>query len=64
VAESKKKETQKSSSQKIAPAKNNEKLENLIRDRAYFLWQEKGRPEGLEMLIWLEAEREILKNSK
>jgi hypothetical protein len=65
VVEAKKKTPDKSTPWKTAPpATNQEKMENLIRDRAYFLWEEKGRPEGLEMAIWLEAEREILKNMK
>ena len=33
--------------------------ENLIRQRAYELWERDGKPEGQEMHFWLEAEREI-----
>ena len=32
----------------------------LIRDRAFQLWEEQGRPDGLEMENWLHAERDIL----
>lgn len=32
----------------------------LIRDRAFQLWEERGRPEGLEVENWLQAEQEIL----
>ncbi len=31
-----------------------------IRQRAYQIWEESGRPEGHEMDHWLEAEREVL----
>jgi len=30
-----------------------------ISERAYALWRERGRPEGQESEIWLEAEREL-----
>ena len=30
-----------------------------VRDRAYFLWEEAGRPSGLEHEFWAQASREI-----
>jgi hypothetical protein len=30
-----------------------------IRQRAYALWDEHGRPEGHETAFWLQAEREL-----
>jgi hypothetical protein len=31
--------------------------ERLVRERAYFLWEDAGEPEGRDMEFWLEAER-------
>jgi hypothetical protein len=33
--------------------------ERLIRERAYRIWQEEGRPEGRATQHWLRAEAEI-----
>ena len=30
-----------------------------IRQRAYSIWEERGRPQNSDLDIWLEAEREI-----
>lgn len=30
-----------------------------IRDRAYALWEQAGRPEGQDMAFWMMAEREL-----
>lgn len=35
------------------------KLNKMIKDRAYFLWLEKGKPQGQDASIWLQAEKEI-----
>jgi Protein of unknown function (DUF2934) len=35
-------------------------LEEAIRERAYLLWVEDGRPEGKADIYWLTAQREIL----
>ncbi|MEI6557854.1 MAG: DUF2934 domain-containing protein [Rhodospirillaceae bacterium] len=31
----------------------------LVRDRAYHIWEDQGRPSGREMENWVQAEREI-----
>lgn len=31
----------------------------MIRERAYDLWERHHRPEGMEMELWLLAEREL-----
>lgn len=33
--------------------------EQRIRERAYQLWEQAGRPDGKEVEHWLQAEREI-----
>lgn len=33
--------------------------EQLIRERAHWLWEEAGRPEGRDDEFWRQAEREI-----
>jgi Protein of unknown function (DUF2934) len=33
-----------------------------VRQRAYELWEQSGKPEGSEMDFWLQAEREIGKS--
>lgn len=43
---------------------NPELLGQLIRDRAYYIWEAKGRPEGREMEIWLEAEKDVIRKNK
>ncbi|WP_407123062.1 DUF2934 domain-containing protein [Bradyrhizobium sp. STM 3561] len=35
--------------------------EEVIRRRAYDLWQTAGRPEGRDLDFWLSAEREFLR---
>jgi hypothetical protein len=35
-------------------------LEQAIRERAYHLWAEGGRPDGQANAHWLEAQRQIL----
>lgn len=55
---------------KCAPAKgcgkniSQEMLNTMITERAYYIWEERGRPEGQDMDIWLQAEREILSRVK
>jgi hypothetical protein len=37
----------------------NEEMHKAIHVRAYFLWLEAGRPDGHDVLHWLEAEAEL-----
>ena len=34
--------------------------EQTIRERAYAIWEEEGRPDGKELDHWLRAEAEII----
>ena len=34
-------------------------LQNAIRERAYVIWQEQGRPHGNDVQNWLQAETEL-----
>jgi len=34
--------------------------EDIIRERAYFLWEEAGRPEGDGIDFWIEAEKQFV----
>ena len=34
-------------------------LHKMVQDRAYFIWESKGKPAGKDREIWLQAEREI-----
>jgi len=36
-----------------------ETLSKLISERAYYIWEEKGKPSGDDFNIWLQAENEI-----
>lgn len=47
------------SSPSVTVKSNDAKLNEMIRDRAYYIWEEKGRPEGKDMEIWFQAEKEI-----
>jgi hypothetical protein len=38
--------------------------EQLIRERAYFLWEEDGQPFGKDLAFWLQAEEEISNQTK
>ena len=37
--------------------------EEAIRERAYAIWEEEGRPEGRHLVHWLRAEAEISTSS-
>lgn len=41
-------------------SRESEPLKDRIRERAYFLWLERGRPQGDERAHWLTAERQLL----
>lgn len=38
---------------------NDTDLTPIVRDRAYFLWEEAGRPYGREFEFWAKASEEI-----
>lgn len=44
----------------MEPSISVEDIEDLIRTRAYRLWEEQGRPEGQDHQHWLAAEKEVL----
>lgn len=39
-------------------------LESRIRQRAYAIWEQSGRPEGCERQHWEQAAREVLASSR
>jgi hypothetical protein len=40
------------------------KLNQMIKERAYYIWEGKGKPQGQDKAIWFQAEREILARLK
>ncbi len=38
-------------------------LEQAIRERAYHMWNEAGRPDGNSETFWLSAQRDLLESS-
>ncbi len=47
---------------KISKQKADEEpLRNKILERAYFIWEEKGRPCNTELENWFQAEEEIIR---
>ncbi|MDD5618417.1 MAG: DUF2934 domain-containing protein [Candidatus Omnitrophota bacterium] len=40
------------------------KLNHMIKERAYYIWESKGKPAGQDQKIWLQAEREVLAKVK
>jgi hypothetical protein len=41
-------------------ADNHATIEQMVRDRAYELWQEAGQPEGREQEFWHEARKQVI----
>lgn len=41
-----------------------DEINRMIRERAYFIWEERGKPANQDMDCWLTAEREILSLTK
>lgn len=35
------------------------KLQSMIQERAYYIWEEKGKPSGQDYEIWVQAKRDI-----
>jgi hypothetical protein len=40
------------------------KLEDAIRERAYFMWEREGCGECCDLVYWLRAEAELLKEQE
>ncbi|MBU2062991.1 MAG: DUF2934 domain-containing protein [Candidatus Omnitrophica bacterium] len=38
-----------------------DKFNEYVSKRAYYIWQESGRPQGADTEIWLKAEKELRK---
>lgn len=38
-----------------------DKIAEYIRTRAYYIWEDMGKPEGKDVEIWRTAEKEVLK---
>jgi len=38
---------------------DNTKINQMVKDRAYYIWLGKGKPAGQDTTIWLQAEKEI-----
>jgi len=43
----------------FSQGKSSGNIENLIRERAYYIWEAKGRPDGQDMAIWLQAKKDV-----
>jgi hypothetical protein len=41
---------------------NNHPNEEEVRERAYLLWEEAGRPEGDGVDFWVQAEQQLLES--
>ncbi len=54
-----KKQTSKTRSKKKNPSVSKNTDIEKIRDKAYFLWAEKGCPENTDLDNWLEAENQL-----
>ncbi len=35
-------------------------INHFIREHAYYIWQDEGRPEGRSFEIWIRSEKEVL----
>lgn len=40
------------------------KMNQMIKERAYYIWESKGKPHGQDAAIWLQAEKEIIAKVK
>jgi len=43
---------------------NTEKINEFIRMRAYYIWEDMGKPQAKDVEIWDKAEKEILSQLK
>ena len=44
---------------RAAQPQNRQSVEALVRERAYILWEKRGRPHGNDRQDWVEAEAQI-----
>jgi hypothetical protein len=54
----------KSSTNNTASKVDEGKLNQMIKERAYYIWESKGKPRGQDQKIWLQAEKEVLAKVK
>lgn len=40
------------------------KLNHMIKERAYYIWESKGKPRGQDFNIWVQAEKEMIAKVK
>lgn len=40
------------------------KASSMISERAYYIWESMGKPDGKDMEIWLQAEKDVKKACK
>jgi hypothetical protein len=38
--------------------------QQMIKDRASQIWEKRGKPQGQDLAIWLQAEKEILSSDR
>lgn len=38
---------------------DNAKVNNMVKERAYYIWESKGKPKGQDTTIWFQAEKDI-----
>lgn len=43
---------------------DNSLITQMVRDRAYYIWEEKGKPFGQDQEIWFQAEKEMVAKIK
>lgn len=52
-------EFSKSSASRSTSKIDEAKLNHMIRERAYYIWEKKGKLASQDLAIWLQAEKEI-----
>lgn len=45
-------------SEKSKPPRDNQVPDEMVRERAYYIWEKEGRPEGRDLDHWLVAKTE------
>ncbi|MCP4652884.1 MAG: DUF2934 domain-containing protein [Candidatus Omnitrophica bacterium] len=46
------------------PKLDEARLNQMIKERAYYIWEERQRPNGQDSDIWAQAEKDMHKNIK